>query len=114
LVLSIFSFIGTFTFLTPQIIYKHLLTQSHKLASQWILYTFYKDINISLIEESISQIEIPLDKYTKKIENLKDFIEVSKQTDNWVYNPTDFLLLLLGQVLSFGSVFLENFLSNLI
>ncbi|RPJ72512.1 MAG: hypothetical protein EHM20_13660 [Alphaproteobacteria bacterium] len=114
LALAVLSLLGTVTFLTPQFIYRQFLVQSHKVASQWVLYSFYSSLNIKLYEKPTTKIPTEIGSSLSKMDDLKGFIDVSKQNDIWVYDPTDFLILLLGQVVSFGSVYIENFIKALL
>lgn len=111
--LGILSTFGTLTFLTPQFVYRQLLIQSHKVASQWILYSFYSDLNIKLTEKQFTKIPTEIGSKLAKMDDLKGFVEVSKQSDVWVYDLRDFSFLLIGQVVSFGSVYIENFIKAL-
>jgi hypothetical protein len=113
LFLALFSLFGTFTFLTPQLIYRRFLAQSQKVVSHWVLYSFYNSLNIELIEKPMTKIPIEHGANLTKMDDLKEFIEVSKTSDAWVYDPTDFIFLLLGQVVSFGSVFFIDIIKNI-
>lgn len=111
--LGVLSAFGTLTFLTPQFVYRQLLIQSHKVASQWILYSFYADLNIKLTENQFTKIPTEIGSKLAKMDDLKGFVEVSKQSDLWVYDLRDFFFLLVGQVVSFGSVYIESFIKVL-
>lgn len=111
--LGVLSTFGTLTFLTPQFVYRQLLIQSHKVASQWILHSFYSDLNIKLTEKQFTKIPTEIGSKLAKMDDLKGFVEVSKQSDLWVYDLRDFFFLLIGQVVSFGSVYLESFIKAL-
>lgn len=112
--LGALSLFGTITFLTPQFIYRQFLIQSHKVATQWVLYSFYSSLNITLKEKATTNIPTELGSSLARMNDLKGFIEVSKRSDTWVYDPTDFLLLLLGQVVSFGSVYIQNLIKSIL
>lgn len=112
--LGALSLFGTVTFLTPQFIYRQFLVQSHKVATQWVLYSFYSSLNIKLQEKATTNIPTEIGSDLAKMNDLKGFIDVSKQSDAWVYDPTDFLLLLLGQIVSFGSVYIQNLITSIL
>lgn len=111
--LGVLSAFGTLTFLTPQFVYRQLLIQSHKVASQWILYSFYSDLNIKLNEKQFTKIPTEIGSKLARMDDLKGFVEVSKQSDLWVYDLRDFSFLLIGQVVSFGSVYVQSFIKAL-
>jgi len=111
--LSILSFLGTLTFLTPQLIYRSYLVHSHELASQWILSSFYNRLNIQLEEQNSTVVPASLGAQFAGLKNFKDVADASKKSDTWVYDPSDFIFLLIGQIVSFGSVYLENILKHL-
>ena len=112
--LSILSLFGTLTFLTPQLIYRLYLVHSQKLASQWILSCFYDRLHIQLEERRLNIIPTKLGSEVAGLESLKDFVEASKKSDTWVYDPSDFVFLIIGQIVSFGSVYLENLLKSIL
>ncbi len=113
IILGALSFLGTLTFLTPQFIYRRFLIQSHKIASQWTLRSFYSNLGIEVREKALSGVSTEIGSNLAKMNDLKGFIEVSKQSDTWVYDPSDFIFLLLGQVVSFGSVYFEKTIMSL-
>lgn len=115
-VILVLSSLGLFTFLFPQIIYRLFLIRSTYLASKWLLTSFYKRFGIE-IQEKIKDNEndILQDETGCEItdmDNLGDYFEASAHPKFWVYDPWDFILLIIGQGFAIVSVDFEKILGN--
>jgi hypothetical protein len=112
--LLLLSSLGTLTFLTPQVVFMNFVLRSNRIASQWTLAAFCDHLNIGLRERQI--LNVPTSKYfhIAKMEDLAGFVEASSQSPLWVYDPSDFILLLVGQAISLGSVFFESVVRSLV
>jgi len=113
-IISLFalSSFGLITFFTPQVIYRILLIRSSYVSSQWVLVSFFKQFGIKLNEKNIYEKQSILSNDVGvKLANMDDlsgFIEATDLSKFWVYDPSDILLLFLGQVLALGSVFFDE------
>lgn len=112
--LAILSFLGTLTFFTPQLVYRTYLVHSQRMASQWALSRLYNRLHIQLVEKNSGIIPTTLGSEVAGLEKLKDFAEISKASETWVYDPSDFVFLIIGQIVSFGSVYFENLLKSIL
>jgi hypothetical protein len=114
IVIAILSIFGIITFLTPQIIYHQLLKRSENIASRWILSSFYKKLEISLIEENDNNYIQPLTaSQTYKLDSLVDYLDASIPVKRWVYSQTQIISFLLAQLFTLFSPKIINELSRI-
>lgn len=96
------SILGFLTFITPQVIYHFLLKKSEETASKWILASFYKKMNITLLEECEKKIINTQEAASKyELATLVDYFDASIPTKRWVYSQTEVLLFIIGQTFTF-------------
>ncbi len=103
-VLSLISLVGFVTLFTPQYIYTRLLNRSQDLATNWIFSSFYGRMDISVNEKSLENIinsENASQLY--RLKSLTDFFDASKPINPNIYNLPQLLFALAGQVFSFLS-----------
>lgn len=114
-IIVIISILGFLTFITPQFIYHLLLKKSEQTASKWILASFYKKMNITLIEENDKKIISPQEAALKyDLGTLVDYFDASIPTKRWVYSQTQVLLFILGQIIAFSVSNYQSVLSDLL
>jgi hypothetical protein len=101
-IIFMISILGFLTFITPQVMYHFLLKKSEETASKWILASFYKKMNIILIEESDKKIMSTQEAASKyDLATLVDYFDASIPTKRWVYSQTEVLLFVIGQIFTF-------------
>jgi len=110
--LLLVSSLGLVTFLIPQLIYRIFLVRSSFTASQWQLTSFYKQFGFEFSETNESnRMSLPQKEGGMELPTMGDltgFIQATNLSSFWVYDPKDVLSLLLGQVLTFGSVYFKR------
>lgn len=111
--IGILSLIGTLTFLTPQFLYRQFINKSNLLSSKWVLRSFYKYFDIKLIEEDEVLVSNESGANLSRENDLKGFIQISKQYDKWVYDPTDIVIGILGNIIPFLSVYITEIIEKL-
>jgi len=105
--------LGTLTFLTPQIIFMNFILCSNRIASQWTLAALCERLNIELRERQNLDVSIEIGAEIAAMDDLAGFVEASGQSPLWVYDPSDFLFLLVAQAISLSGVFFEDFMRSL-
>ncbi len=113
-ILFCLSLIGILTFFTPQFVYRNLLLKSNFIASQWLLCSFYDRVNIGLNEKWDTVVSKEIGRKVSSAENLLEFAKESSLSRTWIYDPTDFIWLIIGQVFTYGSVYLESWFKSII
>lgn len=106
------SIIGLLTFLVPQFVYRSFLMQSANLSNQWVMASFYRRFGITLAERPSSlrrdYVERESGIRLAEMSDLAGFMDASAPAEFWVYNPSDVVLLFIGQAIAIASLFVEG------
>lgn len=113
--LLLLSVLGILTFFTPQLVYRRFLLRSSKVANQWILRGLYRKFGFTLVERPISG--LMSDEKGAELSSISDFsgfVQAASVQRQWIYNPTDLLILFIGQLAALASVYFQDSIKALL
>lgn len=109
--LSGLSIIGLVTFLTPHIIFRGYLENSHKLACDIALISLHTDIGINLHEDHAIindiDLEVNLNKLGQDLKDLSGIMLATSLPKPFIYDTRDALILVVGQLIAFARLLIE-------